>query len=273
MHPAALYRRAKVITMSTLLTVQDYLATIDAASARLRHDAAAGSLADSVPSCPGWSVSDLVGHHGGVMRWAVEIVAGGRTSNVAKSELDAVLAAPNDRRSLLEWHSEAAGRLCRTLEGFGDGPALVFLADAPAPRLFWARRQAHEATIHGVDAQSARLGHLPTAASTPIPTELAVDGIDELLTGFVPRRSSGLHTDGPVTLLVAPTDAEHAWTVTVGPDVPVTTRGATGHADATLTGSAVALYLGLWNRGDEIAEHGLAPMLGLWRDKVRIRWS
>lgn len=55
--------------------------------------------------------------------------------------------------------------------------------------------------------------------------------------------------------------------------MPVTTRGATGHADATLTGSAVALYLGLWNRGDEIAEHGLAPMLGLWRDKVRIRWS
>ena len=64
----------------------------------------------------------------------------------------------------------------------------MFLADAPSPRCFWARRQCHETTIHAVDALSASLGRYPVAADASwIGTELALDGIDELLTGFLPR--------------------------------------------------------------------------------------
>jgi uncharacterized protein (TIGR03083 family) len=259
--------------MPTLMTFDEHLAAIEDNCARLLHDASARSLSDAVPSCPEWSVADLVQHHGGVMRWAAAIVAEQRTDNLSEAELEAVMAAPGERHALYDWYSDAARRLTKVLAESPDLQALVFLADAPAPRLFWARRQAHEATIHRVDALSALLGHLPTAGSTGISTELAVDGIDELLTGFLPRRSSGLRMDEEVTVLVAPTDADFAWTVRVGPDTPVTTRGAAPNPDATLTGSAVGLYLGLWNRGDEIAEHGLEPVLGLWRDKVRIRWS
>jgi hypothetical protein len=40
-----------------------------------------------------------------------------------------------------------------------------------------------------------------------------------------------------------------------------------------LTGTAAALYLGLWNRGDDIAMTGDVDVLGLWRDKVRVTWS
>jgi len=258
--------------MSTSMTFDEHLATIDDNCARLLSEAASAVLADPVLTCPGWSVADLVRHHAGVMRWAIAIVSGGRTDNLTEAEIVTAMAAPGHRDGLLEWYSDSARGLSKSLADSKDGTFLVFLADAPPGRGFWARRQAHEATIHRVDALSAQLGHLPTAASTGISADLAADGIDELLMGFLPRRSSGLHTDEPVTVLVAPTDADRAWTIRIGPGPPVTSPGTPRHPDATLTGSAVALYLGLWNRGDEIAEHGPAPVLGLWRDKVRIRW-
>ena len=43
-------------------------------------------------------------------------------------------------------------------------------------------------------------------------------------------------------------------------------------AHAVLTGTAAALYLGLWNRGDDIAENGTVDALGHWREQVRVSW-
>jgi hypothetical protein len=57
----------------------------------------------------------------------------------------------------------------------------------------------------------------------------------------------------------------------VGEEPAVTTRHA-GHVegDIVLDGSAVALYLTLWNRSDEVV-----PDRGfdLWRDAARIGWA
>jgi hypothetical protein len=54
----------------------------------------------------------------------------------------------------------------------------------------------------------------------------------------------------------------------------VTVRGAEPdrEPDAVLTGTAAELYLGLWNRGDEIAVTGADGLLGLWRERVRVSW-
>jgi hypothetical protein len=52
----------------------------------------------------------------------------------------------------------------------------VFLRHAPPARLFWTRRQAHETTIHAVDAQAAALHRLPRPAEAMINDELAADG-------------------------------------------------------------------------------------------------
>ncbi len=252
---------------------QGHLAVIKQNRAALLSDATASSMADPVPTCPGWTVADLLTHHGGVCRWAAEIVGQAREDNLSVAELDLAMTAPTDREGLLAWYADSTAQLLLALETAPDGPALVFLRDAPSPRKFWARRQAHESTIHRVDALSAQLGTLPTTAAANIATYLAVDGIDELLMGFLPRRSSNLRADEPIVVAVAPTDSPACWTIAISTDPPVTTTGLARGADTTLTGSASALYLGLWNRGDEIAEHGLAPVLGLWRDKVRVSWT
>ncbi|MET3804570.1 uncharacterized protein (TIGR03083 family) [Nakamurella sp. UYEF19] len=259
--------------MPTSMSYDEHLAVIRHHSAALLADATRSSMSDVVPTCPGWTVADLLKHHGGVCRWAASISGGARTNNLTNAELDDVMTAPKARKALLAWYAEGAGQLVTALETAPDGPALVFLRDAPSPREFWARRSAHETTVHRVDALSAQLGRLPTAASTDITTGLAVDGIDELLLGFLPRPSSNLRVDEPIVVNVTPTDSQACWNIVISTDPPVTATGVAPEADATLTGSAVGLYLGLWNRGDEIAEHGLAPVLGLWRERVRVSWT
>ena len=259
--------------MPASMSLDEYLTVIEQNTAALHDDAAASLPTDPVPSCPGWTVADLVAHHGGVCRWAATVVGEGRTTNLSDAELAAVLAAPDGWAELLAWYAESASALLTALRTAGDRPALVFLLDAPDATLFWARRSAHESTIHRLDVLAAGLGHLPTSAATGIQAELAVDGIDELLMGFVPRRTSTLRADEPIVVTVAPTDTDQAWTVAIGAGPPVSSIGAATDPDAVLTGTAAAVYAGLWNRGDEIAEHGVAPVLGLWREKVRVSWT
>jgi hypothetical protein len=114
---------------------------------------------------------------------------------------------------------------------------------------------------------------MPTTAEAGISTAVALDGIDELVNGFVPRRSSRLRTDEPFRMTIAPTDATAAWTIAVSDQPPVVTLGVDDDTQAMITGTAAALYLGLWNRGDDIAENGTVDALGHWRDQVRVAWS
>lgn len=256
------------------MTFDDHLAVIVDNADALLAGATEAALSDPVPTCPGWTVADLVRHHGGVCRWATAIVRDGRTANLTDTELAATMATPDGRRPLLDWYRESVTGLVTALREPGPEPGLVFLRDAPAsPRSFWARRLAHETTVHRVDMLGTTLGHVPLAGSTGIGVDLALDGLDELLMGFVPRQRSALRADEPIVATVEPTDSSWSWTVRIDTGAPVSSTGSAAQPDATLTGSACALYLGLWNRGDEIAEHGDAPVLGLWREKVRVQWS
>lgn len=258
--------------MAHRLPQADLLATLDTEAARLAREFERVLPSDPVPTCPGWSVRDLVTHLGGVHRWAAGIVARGLTT--AGGDDEAFFAAPADDDALLSWFVEGAGALAGTLRAAPDDlRAFVFLKNAPPAKVFWARRQAHETTVHRIDAQAARLGRMPSTAEAGIPTALAVDGLDELLTGFVPRRSSRLRTDEPFRTVIAATDAPVAWTVSVSADPPVVVEGVDPSAHSRVTGTAAALYLGLWNRGDDVAEAGTVDLLGHWREQVRVSWS
>jgi MDMPI C-terminal domain len=154
----------------------------------------------------------------------------------------------------------------------------VFLADAPSPKRFWARRQCHETTIHAVDALSAALGRYPRAGdATWIGTEVALDGIDELLTGFLPRPVSRLRSDDGRRIAVRPEAGAGGWLLELSDGPPVTTRFAdpAPDADVVLTGSAVSLYLTLWNRSDEaVPIDGPSGGGGWddWRDSAQVTW-
>jgi uncharacterized protein (TIGR03083 family) len=217
-----------------------------------------------VPTAPEWSVRQLVAHQGMVHRWATDNVLG-RRSDPGRYETEGL-----ESSDPVNWLHEGALRLVRTLEEApADLEAPVFLNDAPTPRQFWARRQCHETTIHSVDALSARLGRVPTAAETWVTRQIALDGIDELLVGFLTRPQSRLRSEEPLTFVVRPSDVRRSWSVRVSGEPPVVERAADSHADVVLEGTAEQLYLALWNRSDEVQTEGY----DLWRRAARITWS
>ena len=199
-----------------------------------------------VPTCPDWTVRDLVAHQGMVHRWAAALLRGERDVDP-----DAVEAAGRAEPDPLEWLRDGVIELAEALMAApSGGRAPVFLRDAPGPREFWARRQCHETSVHAVDAMSAALGRFPDPSETWLETDLAVDGIDELLGGFLTRPRSRLRCDEDAVLVVAPDDVPDWWLVELGPGPAVTTRrtGPRVDGDWVLRGTAVDLYLSLWNR-------------------------
>lgn len=203
-----------------------------------------------VPTCPTWKTIDLVAHQGMVHRWA--------TANIRGTTLDGAEVQRDGRRTKDpgEWLRDGAIEFVTALSAAPDDlRSTRFLRDAPPAKAFWARRQCHETTIHAVDAIAASLGRPVEAVDVPwVTPTLARDGIDELLTGFLPREPSDLHTDEPVRLLVAPTDTDAAWLVQIDGRAPVTTRlEGPVDADVVVLGPVVACYLTLWNRSSEVA--------------------
>jgi uncharacterized protein (TIGR03083 family) len=221
-------------------------------------------LAAPVPTCPGWTVRELVAHQGMVHRWAAANLRG------ESSDPDLLERAGLADPDPLEWLADGAIDLVTSwTQAPKDVRTVVFLKDAPGPKEFWARRQCHETTIHAVDALAASLGRAPRADEVWVDADLAADGIDELLCGFLTRSKSRLRTESPGLLVVAPDDRDEWWEVRLSRDPAVSCRrtgAAPADADWTLTGPAVELYLRLWNRGAD------AVTIAGWRERARITW-
>lgn len=255
--------------MSTQLTPEAHLEGLRAAMlAFIRYGDRAGVDA-AVPTCPGWTVRDLVAHQGMVHRWSTSHLRGEpRTEEEAQAWEREGLASPDP----LEWLADGAIELVTAAkEAPEDLEALVFLHDAPSPRAFWMRRQCHETTVHAVDAQAAALGRPPRTEEVDwVGAELAADGVDELLAGFLTRRKSRLRVSEPGTLLVSPDDVAQAWTVRLSPEPAVTTRvdDAPEDADWELSGPARELYLRLWNRTPPPVD--AVPVA--WAEAAAISW-
>lgn len=221
----------------------------------------------SVPTCPEWQLRDLVRHTGGIHRWATRVVSS-RSAIPLDESLESVAGGWPDDRALAAWFRAGHALVVDALRTAPDDLECWAFLRAPSPLAFWARRQLHETTIHRVDAELATFG------VSEIPVLVAVDGIDELLTAFLPRRSSKLKPAAATRFAICPGDVDAAWVVTAGPD-GATTERAGGDADVVVRGPAADLYLLLWNRGtaDGIDVEGDASLLDLWRDNVQVRWS
>jgi uncharacterized protein (TIGR03083 family) len=246
------------------IDLSEYIEGIRDALAAFVDSAHRAGLDAEVPTCPGWTLRQLVAHTGMIHRWATAQLKGQR--DLPEPAAGEGLDVPEP----IAWLHDGGLDLADAIESAPDDvDALVFLHAAPASaRVFWARRQCHETTIHGVDALSAALGRLSRAEDTGITREIAADGIDELVRGFLPRSRSALRSEKPVSFAIRPTDVEESWHVQVSDEPPVSTRNphGHGHADVVLEGTAVQLYLALWNRTDEIAVDGFE----LWRSTARI---
>ncbi len=145
-------------------TVEEHLAGIDAAVDRMAVWSRAAGPDAPVPTCPGWTVRDLLAHQGMVHRWATAVVRGDDPRGVDDTALEAEGRGASDP---VGWLLDGADPLVTALRAAPDDlDVMTFLKEAPPARLFWARRQCHETTVHALDALAAREARRPTPRQT-----------------------------------------------------------------------------------------------------------
>lgn len=234
-------------------------------------DAAASSgLSAAVPSCPGWRVRDLLAHIHYVHRWAAAYVTYGLAEMASEPPEDELLAGAPPDDSLLARVEEGHAALVRALSDAPTDLACWTFLPAPSPLAMWARRQAHETAIHRVDAELAA-GRSP-AAFDP---QFAVDGIDELLLGFLSRKGRP-EPNGTVlgTIGFEAHDVSQWWSVRLASGRVETTHAGRS-CDLLVRTTASDLYLLLWNRPPAVDPDatGAVELLEAWHEQVRVNWS
>jgi len=242
-------------------------------TARLQEEgellAAAGRVGDldrAVPTCPEWSLRELLRHVAWVHRWATAIVSGPKASAWEPTDDELIGSWPPDR-DLVDWFVAGHATLVATLAGADPGLECWAFLPAPSPLAMWARRQGHETAIHRVDAEVAA-----GLAQRPCVPPFAADGIDELLM-MATRPRTKLRSEEAVRLAIVCADDPAAWTLEIGPEGAQ--RMDSDHAArCTVEGRADELYRVLWNRADP---HGLTvagdrELLALFLDRVHVLW-
>ena len=156
---------------------QDLLRLIDERSAAFcAAVSSAPSLDAQVPSCPEWTLFDLVEHLGeGRRSWAATVAAG--PDAAGKSAGDGA-PAPRDREALLVWMAESTQQLVDALHDAGpDRGVWMWWGDSQSPPTSGAvaRHQVQQMAVHTYDAQ------LTADAAEPLPEEAALDGVEEFL--------------------------------------------------------------------------------------------
>jgi len=214
-----------------------------------------------VPSCPDWTVADLLAHVGRLHLWVAAIVDAGELDPPEHHWSDAEPPPAGER---IEWFEHGVEIVADALARAGASRAAwSWTTDRTAG--FWARRQANETAVHRWDAQSA------AGTTEPIGHTLAVDGIDEFF-ALIPfwRGASALQGETASSIHLHCTDGDGEWLLRLGADGVVVTRE---HAkgDVALRAPASALVLFLYGRVDASAGEvfGDAALLDRWQQLVR----
>ncbi|GAA1238692.1 maleylpyruvate isomerase family mycothiol-dependent enzyme [Kitasatospora nipponensis] len=237
-----------------------------------------------VPTCPGWTLADLVKHAGSVQRWFSVLLR--RRSQQPPTSREVDLQLPDAPQDYPGWLAASALEAADAFAGTDpDAPMWAWGADQHAR--FWARRMLFETLVHRVDAELA-LGLEPV-----IDRDLAVDGLDEFLVNLpfatLFRPEVGELRGQDETIRFRCTDGPESWLVRLRPDgfaleaagaaatgAGAADSGATGAgaadsgtvADASVQGAAADLLLLVYGRLERTA-----PVLATEGDQdLLTRW-
>ncbi|HEX2771756.1 MAG TPA: maleylpyruvate isomerase family mycothiol-dependent enzyme [Micromonosporaceae bacterium] len=242
--------------MDNSLEFPDLLRLIDERSTAFRAAvSSAPSLEVPVPTCPEWTLFDLVQHLGeGRRRWA-GTVAAGPAAPPARSGSEGAAAAPREREAQLAWLAASTQQLLDALREAGpDRGCWTWWGTSQSPQTCGAvaRHQLQEITVHTYDAQ------LTLGAPKPLPDEAALEGVEEFLATCCATTSAWPHEPAAVDYH---TTEGRSWRLWLSADGARTARlpqpgtmpaAAAGEdpdpADASARGTASELVLALYGR-------------------------
>lgn len=212
---------------------------IDEALATTPHSVA-------IPTCPGWTVQNLVEHLGSLHIWVAQLIE--NRIQVATRPTQSVV----ETDSLRTWYRSTNRRLRTVLSETPPGTQ-VWTVTGDHIAGSWRRRQAHETAIHRFDLEYA-LGRAPE-----IDEILAESFVDELgcLVPFLHKFRGLVIPDED--LVMSSSDA--SWTLEAGKG---TICNGPPLPSADIVGSASSVLLALWDRPHD-AEINRPALLSRWQ--------
>jgi len=200
----------------------------------------------AVPTCPGWSLKQLLRHVGRGDRWAAQIVSERRDDYLDPRTVEGG-KPPADPDDAISWLQGGAQRLVEAVEQTGvETPVWTFLG--PRPANWWIRRRLHEVAVHRADAA------LALGSDFTLEPDVAADGITEWLERVAIQAGSdgaALPLEEGNTMHLHATDPglgeAGEWTVGVS-DSGITWSHEHGKGAVALRGGATELLLAMVRR-------------------------
>ncbi|CAA9246423.1 MAG: hypothetical protein AVDCRST_MAG50-2012 [uncultured Acidimicrobiales bacterium] len=190
-----------------------HLTAIEVESALIHRQASDGGLASPVPSCPGWTLRDLVVHVGTVQRFWAENVRAATPGEQWSGDR----VSPSSEAGLSRWSQEGTALLVAALREAGEASPCWTWWGEPRMAGAVARHQVQEASVHRWDAQCT------SGRPDALDPVVAEDGVSEFLEIMLGSASTKL---GGVVALVA-SDTGRDWRVGAGNGEPAATLRAT----------------------------------------------
>lgn len=244
----------------------DYFALIEDETARLAESATAPET--PVPTCPGWTLADLITHVGTLHRWVTHLVTTRSQEPVRSRQVPGALAEGEhgDRA----WLTSGMTEMVRTLRA--TDPDTPLWTWGPTGRAsWWTRRMAYELVVHRVDAELAA-GREPVVE--PV---VAADGVEEFLgnlssAGWVTKRLAALDGVAGTTFHLHATDTPGEWTFVQEPGGGISWERGHAKGDVAVPVPAADLLLLVYGRrtADGLTVHGDRALLERWLRAARL---
>jgi uncharacterized protein (TIGR03083 family) len=227
--------------------------------------------ATRVPTCPRWSLAELVSHVGGTQRMVATLVGQRLTDpGAAFTDMD---TGPVEPARWREWLTETLAAATEAFDSATDSTPVWDPSGGGAGVPFWSRRLFGEITVHRADAAVA-LGTRYEVA--PEHAAAAIDDWLETMTsaGYAQARPEFVNAipDTARSLHFHATDTADDWHARRKPEMVVLER-THADADATVRGPAAELLLVLTRRGSldaarNLEVHGDRELLDRWIDHM-----
>jgi uncharacterized protein (TIGR03083 family) len=250
------------VTVTPLINYPNLLDVLEVEGERLATSTIGSDLEVEVPQLPGMRLGEVVRHVGSVYRMVVSwLHDGARPTRWQRAPAEDQTLVDYLRAGLLEVVHELAQHDpldgCPTWwpehQNYG----------------FWYRRLAHETTIHRYDVQMGGAA----AMVGGIPPEIAVDGVDEILSLWFTHRLGVLGISDVRPGRVAIHTGDRRWIAQITPTGTSAWRADTDETvDAIVSSDPAGMYLWLWGRrpNAHVLEAGDPDVVAQLQDLLRM---
>lgn len=217
-----------------------------------------------VPTCAGWDVGKLLRHLARV--YAMVDIALDSDPEGSRPQPP---RPPDEFTEALNWFDDRLAGLTDRLSTQDKSRPVWSFFPGGTPES-WLRRMTHETAIHRLDAEGARSGLDSGQVHELIfDPELAADGVDEMLSVLLAGSRDWTRHDSEGRVLYHAADAGRTWLVTHHPGQPPEVGSPRDAAlgspevDATVAGTADAVYRRVWGRPSKAVVTGDTALAGL----------